>query len=281
MGKVKISVVVCVKNEEARLEECLKRIKLNKPDEIIVVDGNSTDKTAEIAQKYTDKVIIMKNSNLTRDRQIGLNAAQNEYIAMIDGDHRLKKVDLDSLLGDLLDNQFSIVQAQLKSYRNNNWLNKGEEQMWDMNHNIPGPKSMIGVAPAMYRKSLFEKIQFDDTITKTIDDTDFIYRLSRLPNIKYGIGNTKIAQFHTSDYKDYMKKFKWYGIGDGEFCMKHKNRALSMWFHLLVRYPVLYPLRAALSGRLYAAGYCFLQGIVRAKWMIITCVMRKNQLKKR
>lgn len=270
MNSKKISVVVCVKNEESRLEECLKRIKLNNPDEIIVVDGNSSDRTVEIANIYADKVIISKNSNLTRDRQIGLNAARNEYIAMIDGDHRLKKGDLESLLNDLEKNKFSIVQSQLKSFHNINWLNKGEEQMWNLFHNIPGVKKMIGVAPSMYRKSIFKKIQFDDTITKTIDDTDFIYRLSLLPNIKYGIGNTKIAQFHTDAYKDYIKKFKWYGIGDGEFCIKHRKRAPSMWFHLLIRYPVIYPIRAIISGKFYAAAYCFLQGIVRAKWMIFT-----------
>lgn len=131
---------------------------------------------------------------------------------------------------------------------------------------------MIGVAPAMYRKSLFDEIQFDDTITKTIDDTDFIYRLSLLPNIKYGIGKTKIAQLHTADFKEYIRKFKWYGIGDGEFCIKHRNRAFSMWFHLLVRYPIIYPIRAMIHGKIYAAGYCFIQGVVRARWMIYTII---------
>lgn len=136
----KISVVVCVKNEETRLKECLETIRNNNPDEIIVVDGSSTDKTVEVARRYTDHIIITQNSNLTRDRQIGLNSATNEYIAMIDGDHRLKCGDLQSLLHDLIDNNFAVVQSQLKSYKNNNWLNKGEEQMWDLNHNFPGTK---------------------------------------------------------------------------------------------------------------------------------------------
>lgn len=272
MNREKISVVVCVKNEESRLENCLKRIQQNKPDEIIVVDGGSSDKTAEIAHRYTDRVITTHNSNLTRDRQIGLNAAKNEYIAMIDGDHRLGKNDLKALLYDLRKNHYAIVQSQLKSFSNANWLNKGEEQMWELFHNIPGPRNMIGVAPAMYRKTIFKKIQFDDAITKTIDDTDFIYRLSLLPKIKYGIGNTKIAQLHGEAYKDYVKKFKWYGVGDGEFCMKHKNRAPSMWFHLLIRYPLIYPVRAILARKFYAAGFCFLQGIIRARWMISTCI---------
>lgn len=186
----------------------------------------------------------------------------------------MKKGDLERLLNDLLDNKFVIVQSQLKSFSNMNWMNRGEEQMWDLFHNIPGPKQMIGVAPAMYRKSIFERILFDDRITKTIDDTDFIYRLSRLPDVRYGIGNTKIAQLHTDAYRDYIKKFKWYGIGDGEFCIKHRNRAPSMWFHLLIRYPLIYPVRAILKGKIYAAGYCFLQGLIRARWMIVTSMKK-------
>ena len=268
----KISVVVCVKNEEERIRACLEGIIKNSPDEIIVVDGNSYDNTVRIASEFTNKIIITKNSNLTRDRQIGINAANNNFIAMIDGDHVLEQGDLNGLLKDLVDNNYSIVQSQLKSYCNENWMNRGEEEMWELFHNVPGPKSMIGVAPAMYRKELFENIQFDDTVTSTIDDTDFIYRLSqyRTPegnHIKYGIGNVKISQRHTSKPEDYYNKFRWYGIGDGEFCVKHPNRKFSMWFHLHVRYQIIYPIIAICKGKIYAARYCFIQGKERAKWM--------------
>lgn len=270
----KISVVVCVKNEEKRIKECLDCIILNEPDEIIVVVGDSDDKTAEIAKRYTNKVIITKNSNLPRDRQIGINMAKNEFIAMIDGDHRLLRDDLKSLLADLKKYRFDMVQSGIKAFHNNNWMNKAEEQMWELNDNIPGPSKMIGAAPSIYKKSLFEKIQFDDTITKTIDDTDFAYRLSLLKDVRYGIGDTLISQLHTASYHDYFKKFKWYGIGDGEFCIKHRERAFSMWFHLFVRYPVIYPIKAIFHGKFWAAPYCFIQGIVRGSWMIITISKR-------
>ena len=94
----KISVVVCVKNEEERIRACLEGIIKNSPDEIIVVDGNSYDNTVRIASEFTNKIIITKNSNLTRDRQIGINAANNNFIAMIDGDHVLEQGDLNGLL---------------------------------------------------------------------------------------------------------------------------------------------------------------------------------------
>ncbi|NQW69749.1 MAG: glycosyltransferase family 2 protein [Betaproteobacteria bacterium] len=269
-----ISVVVCIKNEEHRIEDCLRSILSNNPDEVIVIDGGSIDNSVELSRKFTDKVIVTSNSNLTRDRQIGISAARNDYIAMIDADHRLKENDLNSLLADLEIYKFDIVQSQLVSFRNSNWLNIAEEQMWELNHNHPGPRDMIGVAPAIYRKKLFELIEFDDTITKTIDDTDFAYRLSQLPDIKYGIGRTRIAQLHNPSFASYMRKFKWYGIGDGEFCIKHRNRTPSMLYHLLFRYPFVYSLKALFKLKLLAFPYLILQGFTRGYWAMKTILQR-------
>ena len=58
--KFKVSVVVCAKNEEKRIVSCLKSISKNKVDEIILVDGNSSDNTVKLAKKFIDKVIISK-----------------------------------------------------------------------------------------------------------------------------------------------------------------------------------------------------------------------------
>lgn len=55
---MKISVVICVKNEEARLRDCLTRVERNHPDEIIVVDGNSTDRTVAIAREFPGVQVI-------------------------------------------------------------------------------------------------------------------------------------------------------------------------------------------------------------------------------
>ena len=61
----KLSVVVCVRNEEKRIRDCLESIYANDPDEVIVVDGNSSDRTIAIAREFPGiHIIESKGSNL-------------------------------------------------------------------------------------------------------------------------------------------------------------------------------------------------------------------------
>ena len=53
-SKAPVAVVVIAKNEEARLEDCLKSAAW--AAEIVVVDDMSTDRTVQIAQHFTYKI---------------------------------------------------------------------------------------------------------------------------------------------------------------------------------------------------------------------------------
>ncbi|PIR88020.1 MAG: glycosyltransferase family 2 protein, partial [Candidatus Harrisonbacteria bacterium CG10_big_fil_rev_8_21_14_0_10_45_28] len=54
--KISISVIILTYNEELNLENCLKNIA-DWVNEIIIVDSFSSDKTLEIAKKYTSKIV--------------------------------------------------------------------------------------------------------------------------------------------------------------------------------------------------------------------------------
>lgn len=267
---MKISVVLCVKNESERIDDCITSIISNNPDEIILIDGDSTDNTVEIASKYSNiKIIKTKNSNLTKDRQIGIDNARNDYIAMIDADHRLSENDLDMLLQDMIDQNFDIIQSGLISHVNLGFWDSAEEATSNLLFNIPGPKKMIGTAPAIYKKNIFKHIRFEDNITSTIDDTDFIYRLSLLNQFTYGKSKINIRQYHFANFKIYFRKFLWYGKGDGEFCLKHPNRAYSMIFHLLIRYPIIYSFRSLINLKFKPIPYLIFQGYTRFIGLLI------------
>jgi len=87
---IKVSVVIPAFNEEKLIGRCLRSLNkqtMKRSDyEIIVVDNNSTDKTAQIAQKYADKVIKEKRKGILFARQKGCDEAQADIILRTDAD---------------------------------------------------------------------------------------------------------------------------------------------------------------------------------------------------
>lgn len=83
---MKLSVVLAVHNEEANLARCLEAVK-NIADEVVIVDGQSTDNTVSIAKKYKAKIISTTNkSNFHINKIMAINAARGEWILQLDAD---------------------------------------------------------------------------------------------------------------------------------------------------------------------------------------------------
>jgi GT2 family glycosyltransferase len=84
----RISVVVCSKNGERTIRECLEGLlELEYQNfEVIVVDDGSTDATAQIAGEYGLRVISTENRGLSDARNTGMDAATGEIVAYIDDD---------------------------------------------------------------------------------------------------------------------------------------------------------------------------------------------------
>jgi len=90
-----ISVIVPTYNEEKNIERCLKSLEnqtipRNK-FEVIIVDGQSKDRTVEIAKKYADKVIQQKSKGVGGARNDGVEIARGNIIAVTDADSILFK----------------------------------------------------------------------------------------------------------------------------------------------------------------------------------------------
>jgi glycosyltransferase involved in cell wall biosynthesis len=88
-----LSVVVPAYNEEESIGPCLERLvdQLDFIAEIIVVDNNSTDMTADIALSFAERfsevtVMTEAEQGLVHARNAGLDAATGEAIARIDAD---------------------------------------------------------------------------------------------------------------------------------------------------------------------------------------------------
>lgn len=88
--ELRLTIGLIVKNEEKNLEKCLSSlVPLLKavPSELIVTDTGSSDRTVEIARKFTDHVISFEwRDDFSAARNTGLDAARGEWFLYLDAD---------------------------------------------------------------------------------------------------------------------------------------------------------------------------------------------------
>jgi len=110
----RISAVLATFNEEENIAECLESVK-DFVSEIVVVDGTSTDRTVEIAKKYTDNVFVTDNPPIFHiNKQKAIDKAKNQWILQMDADERITK----ELAGEIV-KVTEMSDEQLAEYENN------------------------------------------------------------------------------------------------------------------------------------------------------------------
>jgi glycosyltransferase involved in cell wall biosynthesis len=106
----RITVVIPCLNEEKGIVEVLSRMP-KFVDEIIVVDNNSTDRTAEMARNHGAKVIHEEVRGYGRAYKTGLLQAQGDVIVTLDGDHSYPPDAISYLLEAFLHSEVRLLSA--------------------------------------------------------------------------------------------------------------------------------------------------------------------------
>lgn len=90
---ISVSLCMIVKNEEEVLEQCLRSVS-DVCEEIIIVDTGSTDKTKEIAKKFTNKIYNFTwIDDFAAARNFAFSKATKDYIFWLDADDILPNED--------------------------------------------------------------------------------------------------------------------------------------------------------------------------------------------
>lgn len=84
-----VSVVITSKNEEKNIGNCLESIRRQTYPrnflEVIAVDNNSSDRTKEIAKKYTNNV-FNRGPERSSQRNFGVEKSRGKYVIYLDAD---------------------------------------------------------------------------------------------------------------------------------------------------------------------------------------------------
>ncbi len=87
---MKLSVAIATYNEEENIKDFILNVK-DLASEIIIVDGSSTDKTREIAEKLGAKVVKTSNKPIFHiNKQMAIDKTKNGWILQLDADERLE-----------------------------------------------------------------------------------------------------------------------------------------------------------------------------------------------
>jgi len=89
MTRPRLSVVVITKDEAECVRACLESVAW--ADELIVVDAESTDKTAQIAREFTDHVYVRPWPGFAAQKNFGLEQATGDWTLSVDADEEVSQ----------------------------------------------------------------------------------------------------------------------------------------------------------------------------------------------
>ncbi|HEY7447063.1 MAG TPA: glycosyltransferase family 2 protein [Vicinamibacterales bacterium] len=193
---LKYSVIVCAYNEEAYLPACLHSLlaQTRRPDEIIVVNNASSDRTRAVATRIPGvRVIDEPRRGLVRAREAGRQAARGDVLVYVDADCRAPLRWLEHLVALCERGEPAAVSG---SYRFYDWdlIGRVLVRLYDwslapLTHFVV--QDVLGIGAVLYggnfavRRAALDRIGgFDTSIEFHGEDTNLGRRLAAVGRIR-------------------------------------------------------------------------------------------------
>lgn len=217
-----VSAIILTKNSKTTLRDCLESVVRNNPEEIIVVDGYSTDSTLDIVRQYTNKIYCDERSGICYARQLGAEMATQEYILYIDSDVTLQPDTLKTMLTELRQEAWDAIAAlavDRESVRGAVWKHPGER------------KATIPMFCTILRRDLVLKYRFDPKMPNC-DDFEISYKL-RQNGHRFGVSSAHA--FHAEKtLKNAAKNTYRCGAAIAEFFWKYKGSPATVTRYVIL-----------------------------------------------
>ncbi len=186
--KLNVSLYIPVYNGETTIKSVLESVfKLNpSPQEIIVVNDGSSDRTSDILDNYKEKIIIINNlvnRGLAYSRNIGLKNARYDEIASLDSDVEVDTEWLKNLYDTKMKFNSSICGGKLiEKYKDKNIYNFWRHVHATQNnfgtkdiHNLKRP---VSGSNSLLSKNAWQSVGgYDEQYTTNGEDSTFCQKL--------------------------------------------------------------------------------------------------------
>ena len=262
--KDQISVVIPVHNRPHAIRRAIDSVLAQElyPDEIIVVDDGSDDKTPYILESYVPKIQIVTQDNkgVSAARNRGVEASTGRWIAFLDSDDEWERAKLQKQMSFMKRQaNVRISQTEERWIRNNMKVNPGKKYAKKSGNIFKSclKTCIVGASTVILERSLFDEMGgFDESLT-VCEDYDLWNRiaakypiplLSQALTVKYGghpdqLSNTPAMDRYRT--KSLMKIFE-----EGDLSHQQKTELLD---ELILKLSYLY--EGAVRSKRESHGY--------------------------
>ena len=122
MDQKKITIITVVKNSEKTIERCIKSVLSQNYNnlEYIIIDGNSSDGTEKIINKYKNqitKIIIGEDSGIWDAMNKGINLASGEILGFLNADDYYYDNIFEIVNNYFLNNNIDFLFGSVEKYK--------------------------------------------------------------------------------------------------------------------------------------------------------------------
>jgi GT2 family glycosyltransferase len=213
--KPKISVVVACRNAENTIEWCLKSILANKPDEIIVVDDASTDRSVEKIKKFPVKLVCLKkHSGIAKAEKIGIEKAAGDIIFLTNADIIVPP---------------NWIERHLELHKEADCV--GGWARYDVNFKVEEVLTLPAFNCSFKRKVLAEVGNLDENLKTGCEDVEFFLRAKARGFKLVSDSSIAVLHLHPLSYKSKVLRAWGYGLRLGKLIRRHPHgKLMSKWF---------------------------------------------------
>jgi glycosyltransferase involved in cell wall biosynthesis len=194
----RFSVVIPAYNEELYLGRCLQSLALQDfpgPIEVIVVDNNSTDRTAGVAVAFGATVVVEPRPGVCWARQAGTAAASGEIVVSADADTVYSPGWLSAIAGTFDARAELVAVAGPCVFADAPWWGRsypillfGAVHLW---YRLTGRVFYVSATNIAFRRSAFSG--YDTRLAQGGDEVDLLRRLQASGPVAFDRGNPSLT----------------------------------------------------------------------------------------
>ncbi|WP_020484447.1 glycosyltransferase [Methylomonas sp. MK1] len=236
MQNTTVSIISTVLNERGSIKSLLDAFltQTRRADEIVIVDGGSTDGTLELLQQYADqnsniKFFVEKGVNIARGRNLAIARSSADIIAVTDGGCHPDPVWLEELIKPLLENPDFGAVSGVRKVEHINPFEYFAGALSTSGNAVDEEHRVFHGRNSAFRKSVWAATGGYPEWLYTAEDTLFAQRAKAL-GCRVGLAQNAVVSWRPRpNFKKLAKQYYLYGRGTGRI---GKADLKAVFYHL-------------------------------------------------